>query len=452
MAKRMLRVPRLRSHVRGEETRHATWLELFFDLIYVVAVAQLSSRLTHGVRFTGLVSFVALFLPVWWSWIGTTFYATRFVAADDLIYRLLTVIEMGAIAALAINVRDGFGATATGFALSYAVVRAVLVVQYLRAGWAIPEARPLTNHFARGFGLAAAIWIVSVFVPGVAHLILCGIGLAVDIGTPLFAGRLQTNISPDDSHLPERFGQFTLIVLGEGVAAVVLGIGQQALTRPAAISAACALMIAFCLAWLYFENLDGSAIYAARAGGQIANYQVWLYAHFPLVATLTAMAPGVQYVVTNKPGTALPDSARWLLCGALAACLATIGAIHWTSAAPTERALDRARTRLRIVASLLILLLAPVGMYLSPVLLIGFLATICAAQVVIDVRNDGEIAAHGEIEPPHEGASSDGGRDAVRRYCDRRGAGGRAAGDDAGEGRVEDGPDRARAYRRHLRQ
>ncbi|MDQ6602008.1 MAG: low temperature requirement protein A [Chloroflexota bacterium] len=413
MAKRILRVPRLRSQVRGEETRHATWLELFFDLIFVVAVAQLSSRLAHGIRFTGLASFVALFLPVWWSWIGTTFYATRFVAADDLIYRLLAVIEMGGVAALAINVRDGFGATATGFALSYAVVRVVLVIQYLRAGWAIPEARPLTNHFARGFGLAAAIWGVSVFVPGLAHIILCGIGLAVDIGTPLFAGRLQTNILPDDSHLPERFGQFTLIVLGEGAAAVVLGIGQQTLTHSAAISAICALIIAFCLAWLYFENLDGSAIQAARAEGHIVTYQVWLYVHFPLVVALTAMASGVQYVVTNRPGAALPDSARWLLCGALALCLATIGAIHWTSAAPAQRALDRARTRLRIVASILILIFAFASGHLSPVLIMGFLATICTAQVLIDLRNDGEIAAHGEVEPSHEGVEPDGGRDPV---------------------------------------
>lgn len=403
MAKQMLRVPRLRSQVQGEVTRHASWLELFFDLIFVVAIAQLSSRLTHGIRFSGLVSFVALFLPVWWSWIGTTFYATRFVAADDLIYRLLAVVEMAGVASLAINVRDGFGATATGFALSYAAVRVVLVVQYLRAGWTIPEARPLTNYFARGFGLAAVIWSVSIFVPGIARFILCGVGLAVDIGTPLFAGRLQATILPDDSHLPERFGQFTLIVLGEGAAAVVLGIGQQTLTLAAAISAVCALIIAFCLAWLYFENLDGSAIQAARAEGHIATYQVWLYAHFPLVAALTALGPSVQYIVTNKPGATLPDSARWLLCGALAVCLATIGAVHWTSAAPAQRALDRARTRLRIVASLLILLFALVGAHLSPIRIIGFLATLCVVQVLIDLRNDGEIAPHGEAELPREG-------------------------------------------------
>ncbi len=413
MAKRMLRVPRLRSQVRGEETRHATWLELFFDLIFVVAVAQLSGRLTHGIRFTGLVSFVALFLPVWWSWIGTTFYATRFVAADDLIYRLLMVIEMGGVAALAINVRDGFGATATGFALSYAVVRVVLVVQYLRAGWAIPEARPLANHYARGFGLAAAIWVLSIFVPSGAHIIICGIGLAVDIGTPLIAGRLLTNISPDDSHLPERFGQFTLIVLGQGVAAVVLGIGQRALTLAPAISAICALMIAFCLGWLYFENLDGSAIRAARAEKHIVTYQIWLYVHFPLVVALTAMASGVQYVMTSRSGTALPPSARWLVCGALAVCLATIGAIHWTSAAPAERALDRARTRLRIISSIFILIFALAGVHLSGVIVMAFLATICAAQVLIDLRNDGEIAAHGEVEPSPEGVAADGGRDTV---------------------------------------
>jgi len=403
MANGLIRAPRLRRQVRGEETRHATWLELFFDLIYVVAVTQVSRRLTHGVHFTGLISFTALFLPIWWSWIGTTFYATRFVAADDLIYRALTVVQMCAIAALAINVRDGFGATATGFALSYAAVRAVLVIQYLRAGRAIPEARPLADRFARGFGLAAALWVVSVFLPSPARFVVCGIGLAVDLGTPIFAGRLHTDIAPDDTHLPERFGQFTLIVLGEGVATVVLGVGQQAFTRAAAVSAVCALIVAFFLAWLYFENLDGSAIQAAEEEGHIATYEVWLYSHFPLAAALTALAPGVQYVISNPPGAVLPTSARWLICGALAACLATIGAIHWTSAAPAERARDRARTRLRVLASLIILLLALVGAHLSPVLIVGFLATICTAQVLIDVRNDGEIPEHGEAAPLHEG-------------------------------------------------
>lgn len=400
----MIRAPRLRSRVHGDETRHASWLELFFDLIYVVAVTQVSRRLTHGITFTGLFSFTALFLPIWWSWIGTTFYATRFVAADDLIYRLLTIIQMCAVAALALNVRDGFGATATGFALSYAVVRAVLVIQYLRAGRTIPEARPLTGRFARGFGLAAAFWVVSIFLPSPARFVLCGIGLVVDLGTPLFAGRLHTDIAPDDAHLPERFGQFTLIVLGEGVATVVLGISQQVLTRAAAISAVCALIIAFCLAWMYFENLDGSAIQAAAEEGHIATYEVWLYGHFPLAAALTAMAPSAQYIILNPPGAALAASARWLICGALAICLATIGAIHWTSAAPAKRALDRARTRLRLLAGLLILLFALIGMHLPPVFIIGFLATICVVQLLIDLRNDGEIAAHGETEPLHEGA------------------------------------------------
>jgi hypothetical protein len=119
---------------------------------------------------------------------------------------------------------------------------------------------------------------------------------------------------------------------------------------------------------------------------------------------LTAMAPTVQYVVTNPPGSALSTSVRWLICRALAACLATIGAIHWTSAAPAQRALDRARTRLRVLASLLILILAVAGAHLSAVFLIGILAMICVAQVLIDLRNDSAITRHGEADPPDEGA------------------------------------------------
>jgi low temperature requirement protein LtrA len=401
---RIVRAPRLRSRVQGEETRHATWLELFFDLIFVVVVAQLANRLTHGIRVMGLVSFVALFLPVWWSWIGTTFYATLFVAADDLLYRLLTVVQMCAAAAMAITVRDGFGATATGFALSYAVVRAILVVQYVRTGRHIRDARPLTDRFVRGFGLATVIWVFSIFLPAPARFAICGIGLAIDIATPLFAGRLHTAIAPDDTHLPERFGQFTLIVLGEGVTAVILGIGKQRLGILEAMSAACALLMAFCLAWMYFENLDGSAIHAARAQGRIGTYQLWLYAHFPLVAALTAAAAGVQYIISSRPESSLPSPARWLICAAVAVCLVAIGVIHRTSAPRATLTRDRARTRLRFLAATVALGIAAIGIRLSPVLVIGFLATISAAQLVLDLYNDGEIAEHGEVDTPHKGA------------------------------------------------
>lgn len=393
MAKGFIRPPRLRAHEQGEESRRATWLELFFDLLFVVAVAQLAEKITHGLRWSAMAAFVALFVPTWWLWIGTTFYATRFVADDDVLYRFFTFLQMCGIAGLAVTVRDGFGTGARGFALSYAAVRVVLVIEYLRAGRHLRDARPLTSRYARGFAIAAAIWIISAFVPAPTRFALWAVGLAIDVGTPLLGGRIHSDIAPDDSHLPERFGQFTLIVLGEGMFAVVVGIDPGHLTLAVTTSAVCALCIAFSLAWIYFESLDGSAIHAARAQGHIITYQVWLYTHFPLVVALTGAGVGVEYVVTNPAGAVLPDNARWLIGGSVAVALIATGVIHWTSAPPENRTRDHARTRLRVIAGGIMLLLTAIGRGTAPVLVVGIIATICAAQVVIDVLNDGEIPA-----------------------------------------------------------
>ena len=146
------------------EERSATWLELFYDLVFVVTVAELVALLADDISLPGVLAYVALFIPIWWGWIGSTFYATRF-DTDDLVHRLMTAVELFAVVALAVNVHGALGETSRGFALAYAVLRGVLVFKYFGAGQAIPEARPLTTRYARGFGLDAGLWFASVFVP-----------------------------------------------------------------------------------------------------------------------------------------------------------------------------------------------------------------------------------------------------------------------------------------------
>ncbi|MGH8002443.1 MAG: low temperature requirement protein A, partial [Brasilonema sp.] len=203
--------PRLRIGEDSEEERRATWLELFYDLVFVVAVSQLAHYLHDHVSLSGVLGFVVLFIPVWWSWIGTTFYANRF-DSDDIAHRLLTAVQMLAIAAVAVNVHHGLGETCTGFTLSYALGRVVLVVEYVRAGWHIPTARPLTNRYAAGFTIAAVLWIISGFVPSPWRFVFWTLGLIIDFATPLSARKLQLELSPHSSHLPERFGLFTMKV------------------------------------------------------------------------------------------------------------------------------------------------------------------------------------------------------------------------------------------------
>ena len=177
--------PRLRIYdADNGEPRHATWLELFYDLVFVVAVSQLAHKLSGDVSLQGFLGYAGLFVPLWWTWIGTTFYANRF-DSDDTIRRVMMGLQMLAIAALAVNVHHAWGDTATGFAISYIVSRLLLIVEYLRAAKHIPQARPLVYPMTAGFSVGVLFWIVSLWVPAPGRFALWGIGLIIDFVTPL---------------------------------------------------------------------------------------------------------------------------------------------------------------------------------------------------------------------------------------------------------------------------
>jgi low temperature requirement protein LtrA len=131
-------------------------------------------------------------------------------------------------AALAVNVTDGLGNDSAGFALSYAAIRVILVVEYMRTGRSkqYSSATPLIRRYTRGFLCAAVVWIISAFIPPPFRFVLWGIGLVIDFATPITARRLP-QFAPHISHLPERMGLFTIIVLGESIMGVVAGVSDM---------------------------------------------------------------------------------------------------------------------------------------------------------------------------------------------------------------------------------
>lgn len=371
-----LQPPRLR--VGEEAPRHATWLELFYDLVFVVAVSQLAHNLSGDTSIVGFAGFVALFVPVWWAWIGATFYANRF-DSDDVSRRLLMGVQMLAIAALAVNVHHGLSDTSVGFALSYVVARVVLIGEYLRAGRSIPSARALTTHYATGFAIAAALWLISVFVPIPIRFGLWAIALLIDFITPITGIKHQRNLLPDLEHLPERFGLFTIIVLGEAIIAVVNGVSEMEWDGTSEIAAALGFVCAFCLWWIYFENVGSAALRAASETGRIRVFQVWLYGHLPLVIGLAAAGVGVEHLVLTKGRLSTPD--RWLLCGSVALCFLALALLHRTGVI----FLCKSRTRHRIGAAIVLLVLAIAAVNWSPVAIALAVAIVCVSQVGLDL-------------------------------------------------------------------
>lgn len=390
MTKSVWQPPRLRTAENEEEERRATWLELFYDLVFVVAIAQVSHNLTEDVSLSGFLGFVILFVPIWWSWVGATFYATRF-DTDDLGHRLLTLLQMVGVAVLAVNVHYGLGKSSAGFALSYFAIRMLLVFEYLSAGYFVPSARPLTNWYSRGFALAALCWFVSVFVPIPWRFALWAVGLMIDFATPLTVGRIAIQIPPSTSHIPERLGLFTIIVLGEAVASVVRGVSELEWGVASAVEAVLGMTIAFSLWWIYFDSVDGSPLKALRAG-YVHLGMIWLYAHLPLAIGIAATGVGVEHIVSSPPGVALPSAERWLICGSVAVCLISLGVIHLITCTlgTTRRRKILAAYRFGSAAFILVLPAAVGGM--SPIMIVGLIAMACIPQVVVGLLDSHRLS------------------------------------------------------------
>jgi low temperature requirement protein LtrA len=236
---------------------------------------------------------------------------------------------------------------------------------------------------ALGFALAAVIWLVSVFVPEPLRFALWVLGLAVDFVTPISAGQLHLQVPLHTSHLSERFGLFTLVVLGESIIGVVDGVAEQQWNILLMFTAIFGLSIAFSLWWIYFGCVDNSPIQRARAVGRVWVYHTWLYAHLPLAIGLTATGVGVEQVLLSEPVLALSTAARWFICGSVALCLLSLGVIHFVTIPVKSTLGSKIWVSHRIGAAAFVLVLAIFGVGLLPVVLLGLIAVACAVQVAL---------------------------------------------------------------------
>jgi low temperature requirement protein LtrA len=366
---------------RAEE-RSSTWLELFFDLCFVVAVAALARGLHDEPNLGGALRFLGLFVPVWWSWMIFTWYATGF-DNDDVPYRVSLLVAMLSILGLAASV-EGIGTEAVAvvsFVLAYALMRFLVAGLFLRAGRHVPAAlNPFVAWYAAGNGLGAAIWLSSLLVPAPARYAVWALGLFVELLGPILAVRTLENarISFHPRHITERYGLFTIIVLGESVLAVAAGTAGTDWASAAVLTAAVGFVAAACIWWLYFDHVGSSGI---ELGPRPAFY--WGYGHFAVYAGIAAFGVGVQLAIeaaaTPEGALALAAgtahgggydfAARMVLAGGVALYLAGIAFVDRVNEGTTN---DR-ELLARLGAAALLVALAALGSSLSP---LAFTATV----------------------------------------------------------------------------
>lgn len=387
LKKGLFNPPRLRTDTAEEMERHATWLELFYDLVFVSAISQLAGNLNRDYSLPGLLNFSILFVPVWWAWAGHTFYLTRF-DSGDLGHRLLTMAQIIAVASLVVHLPHALGKSSTGFALSYAAVRTILVAEYFRAGRHIPQVRPIVNRYIVGFGSAAALWVVSTFIPTPHRFIFWYGAIIVDFLAPLTAGQLHAKFPPHLMHLPERFGLFTIIVIGEAVVSVVMGIGGDPLTFAAGSAGLMGLIIAFALWWGYFEGVRGAErMRRLISKDHVRAYQQWLYSHLPLTMGIASVAVGVKRVIALRPYEMMSFQESLILSASVGVCMLSLNTIFLSSypGKPPDEAIHFTVPHLGI--TLLTIATGALAALFPGIVVLGILTGLSILQIVYSMRN-----------------------------------------------------------------
>ncbi len=319
----------IRSMEDRSEERHASWLELFYDLAFVAAIGQLGTTLAGNFTMQSFGIAAALFVAIWWGWVGQTFYLSRF-DSDDLQHRILTMVQIFIVVAMAVYIPQAMEGNLAGFVVSFVLMRATLVWQYLSTGRHLPEAKRLTETYSMGFGLAALIWLTSTFVPIQFAFVLWFVAIAVDFATPFICRQLALDIPPDYGHFPERFGLFTIIVLGEGILSAVNGLRRDQLGPEALIGGLLALAFFCTMWWIYFEGVRGATVAVPTTTQEITRTITWLYTHLLLTFSIVICAVGFKKMLALQAGKALPEHVRIIFCLSVFLLMASYQVIWYT--------------------------------------------------------------------------------------------------------------------------
>ncbi|MPZ53800.1 MAG: hypothetical protein GEU79_13890 [Acidimicrobiia bacterium] len=321
--------PELRTDEEFERHRAVTWLELFFDLVFVVVIARLAHHLAGHLDVTGIVSFCILFAAVFWVWNAYTYYTERF-ESDGIETRLQLFVSLVCVAGLAVWAEDGLGDHYLGFALFYLAARAVNQVGWLRAALHIRVFRPVAWRFIAGYGVVVALVLSGLATDGTPRTIMFATAILADVATPYFTVRQQRDLPRlSTSKFPERFGLFTIIVLGESIVGVIAGLSELneagELSVRGGIDGLLGLAIGFGLWWVYFDFIARRP-YRDSFGSALA----WVYLHLVTLTTFTMTGVGISSVIGDTELSGLTTDARLLLVWSAGIGLIALGVLETT--------------------------------------------------------------------------------------------------------------------------
>ena len=358
-----------------EGERVVTVLELFFDLVFVLAITQVTAFLAVHLDARGLFEGIVLIALVWWSWVGYA-WLTNSVDLEDTITRLAFFGAMAGFVIAALATPQAFHHDATTFAVAYGVVRVMQILLYAR-GATTPTERAAILGIAPGFFASVLLLLAGSFAGGDAQLALWTLAIIVDITAPLT--RATDGFQVHAGHFAERHGLIVLIALGESLVAVGGGASDQPISPGLTTAAVLSVAAAAALWWAYFDIV---ALVAAHHLGQARGAErnllardSYSYFHFFMVAGIVLLALGIKKTLAHT-GEPLKDVPALALCAGPALYL--LGHILF------RRRNVHTWNRQRIVVALALLALIPVARSVDALVSLAIVAVLLVGLVAYE--------------------------------------------------------------------
>ena len=323
-------------HPEQEEEHPVSVLELFFDLVFVLAITQVTLLLAEDLTAGGLARGLLILALLWWSWVGYS-WLTNSIDLDDVATRISIFVAMAAFTVAALAVPAAYGDDALPFALAYAVVRAMQVGLY---AYGTDDDDP--NHGAilklgPGFLLSAGLIVLGAAVGGDAQPWIWLVAITLDVLTPVVFD--TSNFRVHAGHFAERHGLIIIIALGESIVALGSGVTEETVDLSRAVGASLGVAAAAALWWLYFDIVAVVAEHRMKQarGGERARIarDSYSYIHFFMIAGIVLLALGIKKSLLDSeeplklvPAIALCAGPALYLLGHIAFRLRNVGTLN----------------------------------------------------------------------------------------------------------------------------
>lgn len=313
------------AHFRSN--REVTFLELFYDLVYVVLIAAVAHHLAHNLSWSGLFEFIFMFFFIMWTWINGMFYHSLH-GNNDVSMRIFTFSQMLLVGGMTFFVGDIFIDSAAGFAITFGLFELLFAVLWFRTGYHDPEHRPASTPYAIIYGITALAALYSATLTNTQTLYVLGIILFVNISMPFVSGlRANTRDIAERSNQQtmdsvERFGLITIIALGEVIVSSINGFGElDVFTLRNATIAVLGVLIAIGLWWVYFDSISRRL----PVKGLWPN-TLYTFLHIPVVMSIAGVGAVLREMITHN-NSQIDDTTRWIFVLLLGIGLFTIASI-----------------------------------------------------------------------------------------------------------------------------